>query len=108
MAAWWLRPAADVKTLFRELGVLAEVFEADGQCGGVRQHRNQAGEPNGRWFRLHYLHCSSCGSELALGQRKDGGLFPRRNDNNSRPLPDNGWRRWQTKAIQASVSTKPA
>lgn len=36
--------------------------------------------------------CSDCGAELAFGQRKDGGLFPKRKDESGAQMENNGWR----------------
>ena len=55
-------------------------------------------------FDYYSLRCSSCGAELAFGQRKDGGLFPRRKDDAGNYLEDNGWRRYKAqRAVEASA-----
>jgi hypothetical protein len=57
---------------------------------------------SGEYF---FLHCSSCGAELAFGQRKDGGLFPRRKVDSGSYFEENGWRRYKPqRAIEASAA----
>jgi len=67
---------ADVKAIFRELGQLAEIFEADSACGACG---SDSIRPNCRsvdGYEYFALHCTSCSAELSFGQRKDSnGLF---------------------------------
>jgi hypothetical protein len=46
-------------------------------------------------FEFFELACQACGGALAFGQRKDGDhLFPRRRDDDGKPLANNGWSKW--------------
>lgn len=94
---------ADVKQMFRELGQMAEVFECDSQCGACGSLDIRPGFRSVDGFDYYSLCCSACGAQLSLGQRKDGGLFVKRKDEQGRPLPDNGWRKWQQRAIEAAA-----
>jgi hypothetical protein len=97
---------ADPKSLFRELGLLAEIFEADAACGACH---SQEIRPSCRivdGYEYYSLHCTICGAELSFGQRKDGtGLFAKRKTDDGAPLPDGGWRRYQQRAIDAPASS---
>jgi hypothetical protein len=101
---------ADVKSLFRELGLLAEIFEADSACGSCGSPEIRPGCRLIDSFEYFFLHCSSCGAELAFGQRKDGGLFPRRKDDAGNFFEDNGWRHYKPQrtieAIAVPVANK--
>ena len=91
----------DPKVLFKELGAMAEVFEADVCCGACG---SEAIRPNVRTvdgFDYYSLHCSQCHAELSFGQRRDGGLFAKRKHEDGKPLADGGWRRWQQRVIDA-------
>src|SRR5215469_8582217 len=82
--------ASDPKDLFRQLGQMAEVFEADAACGACG---SEAIRPNCRSvdnFDYYALRCNACGAELSFGQRKDGGLFPKRQDGEGRLLAHGG------------------
>ena len=83
------------KELFKSLASAEEIFAADRHCGlcegeELRHRFRQAGE-----FEFLELLCASCGATLALGQRKDGGLFPVRRGEDRKPLPHNGWSKWE-------------
>ena len=52
---------------------------------------------------LYYeLRCLDCGARLAFGaNKKGGGLFPKRKDNDGKWLPDGGWVKWNPKTEQS-------
>jgi hypothetical protein len=95
--------AADVKTLFRELGSAADVFEADDHCQacGSEPIRPHCRTVDG--LEYYSLKCTECQAELSFGQRKDGGLFAKRKDDLGHNLEDGGWKRWQHRAIEAGT-----
>jgi len=97
--------ANDPKELFKQLGQVAEIFEADTCCGACGSLEIR---PNCRTvdsYDYYSLHCSACGAELTFGQRKDGGLFAKRKDDSGNCLEDNGWRRYKSqRAIEASTA----
>jgi hypothetical protein len=68
---------ADPKAVFRELGQLAEIFEPDPLCGECDSPEIRPGSQTVDGFDYYFLRCSSCGCELSLAQRRDGGLFPK-------------------------------
>jgi len=97
--------ATDAKTLFRELGLMAEIFEADATCGACHSQEIRPSVRIIDGFEYYALHCTICGAELSFGQRKDGsGLYPKRKTDDGAPLPDGGWRRYQQRAIDAPPS----
>jgi hypothetical protein len=69
---------ADAKSLFSELGMLAEILEADASCGSCGSAEIRPGCRVIDQFEYFFLHCSACGAELSFGQRREGGLFPKR------------------------------
>ena len=87
----------DQKGLFEAVAELQEVFEADDNCGccslanirfRVRTHDDN---------KYYELVCQECGAKLSFGQHKKGGtLFAKRTDE-SGPLPNRGWYKWQPK-----------
>ena len=92
----------DVKTLFRELGLMAEIFEADAACGACHSQEIRPSVRAVDGYEYYSLHCTICGAELSFGQRRDGsGLYPKRKTDDGSPLPDGGWRRYQQRAIDA-------
>jgi hypothetical protein len=93
----------DVKTLFRELGLMTEIFEADCTCGACHSQEIRPSVRIIDGFEYYALHCTICGAELSFGQSKDGcGLYPKRKTDDGTPLPDNGWRRYQQRVIDAA------
>jgi hypothetical protein len=94
--------STDVKTLFREVGLMAEIFEADDHCRSCGSESIRPACRTIDGFEYFSLHCSACGAELSFGQRKDGtGLYPKRKTDDGTLLPDGGWKRYQQRAIDA-------
>jgi hypothetical protein len=91
----------DIKQLFRELGQLGEVFECDSACGCCGSVEIRPSWRSIEDYEYFSLRCTACGAELSLGQRKDGGLYARRKDNEGRPVPNNGWHQYQQRALEA-------
>lgn len=79
--------------LFEELGSFQEVFDQC-QCGKCQSTNlrfvTRVVDDN----PYHELKCNDCHAKLQFGKnKKGGGLFPKRKDDNGF-LPDNGWVRW--------------
>jgi ribosomal protein L40E len=89
------------KDLFESLSKFQEVFD-ESSCG-------KCGSENLRFVvrnvedNLYYeLRCLDCGARLAFGaNKKGGGLFPKRKDNDGKWLPDGGWVKWNPKTEQS-------
>jgi hypothetical protein len=92
----------DVKSIFRELAQMAEVFGADSVCGACNSPDIRLAYRAPTGYEYFTLRCNSCDAELNFSQRKDGtGLFPRRKDEEGRMLADKGWKRFTGRAIEA-------
>ena len=86
--------------LFNEINKFQEVFEEDtcGKCKGQDIKYIVRTVDDNQYYELK---CNSCGSKLAFGvNKKGGGLFPKRKDNEGKWLPDNGWVKWNPKTEQ--------
>jgi hypothetical protein len=86
--------------LFNEINKFQEVFEEDtcGKCKGQDIKYIVRTVDDNQYYELK---CNGCGSKLAFGvNKKGGGLFPKRKDNEGKWLPDNGWTKWNPKTEQ--------
>jgi len=85
------------KAGWERIAQLEDVFEADDTCGccgctNIR-HRVRTHQDN----KYYELRCLECNAQLSFGQHKTGDtLFPKRS-NESGPLPNRGWYKWQPK-----------
>ena len=88
------------KDLFAQLASFEEVFgeTACGKCGSENL-RFVVRENDGNEY--YELRCNDCGAKLAFGvNKKGGGLFPRRKNQDGEWLPDKGWTKWNSKTKQ--------
>ena len=85
---------ADIKEVLQQLSPVMEVFSNDTcgscECKDIRPVVRYVGE-----YTYYEFRCRACGHALQLGQRKDGGLFPKRKDADGGWLVDNGWTKWE-------------
>lgn len=89
------------KELFTDINKFQEVFEEDtcGKCGCQDIKYVVRNVDDNQYYELR---CSKCGARLSFGvNKKGGGLFPKRKDNDGKWLPDNGWVKWNPKTEQA-------
>ncbi len=88
----------NVKDLFERISEFQEVFEADTACGccnsaSVRFMARTVDE-----YKFYELSCRDCTARMSFGQAKKGGaLFPKRRDEDGRPLPNRGWAKFVPK-----------
>ena len=78
-----------VKAVFKEIAHVAEVFDADQQCGLCHsanlRYRSRTIDNND----YYELYCVDCTAALKFGQHKAGGtLFAKRNEG------ENGWSKY--------------
>lgn len=88
--------AEDVKTIFRQISEVQEVFDADATCGccGSTNLRYMARKVDD--YDFYELSCKDCSARFAFGQAKKGGaLFPKRKDEDGHWLPNRGWSKYQ-------------
>lgn len=91
------------KDLFNDISRFQEVFEETscGKCGcDDIKYVVRTVDDN----QYYELRCNSdkCRARLAFGvNKKGGGLFPKRKDNDGKWLPDNGWVKWDGKTDQS-------
>jgi hypothetical protein len=84
------------KQIFRSIASFQEVFEesACGACGGENLRLVVRDVDDNDFYELHCQNLD-CRARLAYGQHKKGdSLFPRRKDDQGKPLPRNGWLKW--------------
>lgn len=82
------------RDLFEELSGVQEVF-GHNECGKCKKTelRYQVRENEGNKF--YELVCKSCGAKLGFGcNKKGGGLFPHRKDQEGKYLNNGGWLKW--------------
>ena len=85
-----------VKEVFEQIGSIQEVFDAESACGAC-------GKPDIKFLVRHVqdyvyyeLQCKSCGARFSFGQnKKGGGLFPKRKDQDGSVIPNRGWVKFQ-------------
>lgn len=85
------------KDLFGEIHKFQEVFEEDtcGKCGSEDIKYIVRNVDDNQYYELR---CGKCGARLSFGvNKKGGGLFPKRKDNDGNWLPDSGWVKWNPK-----------
>jgi DNA-directed RNA polymerase subunit RPC12/RpoP len=89
------------KDLFSEINKFQEVFEEDtcGKCGSEDIKYIVRNIDDNQYYELR---CNKCSARLSFGvNKKGGGLFPKRKDNDGNWLPDSGWVKWNPKTEKA-------
>jgi len=81
-----------IKSLFQQIGPVAEVLDADNACGKCSSPNIYPRARTAQGFDFYELVCSDCGAKLSFGQNKaGGGLFPKRVDEHGNRLDHRGW-----------------
>jgi hypothetical protein len=97
-----------LSALFKRIGALAEIFEADAACGLCGSANLRPGARKIDQIDYVFLHCNDCGGELAYGTRRDGSaVFPKRSDADGHALAHGGWKRWQPSRAIEAASAEP-
>lgn len=94
------------KTLWKQLSKFQEVFEETscGKCGksNLRFVVRKSKDAKGKEYEYHELRCDDCKAKLAFGILDDGegGLFPKRKDDDGKYKGKNGWVKWNSETEQ--------
>lgn len=89
--------AEDAMDLFRQVANIQDVFEAETKCGCCQSQNIRYGFREVDAFKYYDLGCRDCGAQFKFGQRKQGGLFPKRKDDQGKPLANGGWAKWEAR-----------
>ncbi len=99
--------AENAKGLFAAIAAVQEVFDAEHHCGMCQSPDIRFLARKVDDFDFYELSCNNCRARFAFGQAKKGGaLFPKRRDDDGKPLPNGGWSRWEPNG--AKVEEPPA
>jgi len=103
----------DAKALFRQIAEVQEVFAAEAKCGLCGSLAIGYSHRHIDDYDYYELRCLDCRADFKFGQTKQGGrLFPKRTDDDRRPLPNGGWSRYepgqQVEHKQVEQSKAPA
>jgi len=89
------------KELFENIADLQEVFEADEACGMCKSTNIRFRVRDVKGNKYFELRCLECNAQFSFGQNKDmKSLFPKRRDEEGKPLPHGGWFKWVPKDEQ--------
>ena len=92
------------KEVFKQIAAMTEVFrdEPCQLCKKVQQVLVVRNVPDPKNPKKNYDYYErrcltvGCGGKLAYGQHNEGGsLFPKRFDDEKKPLPNRGWAKWE-------------
>ena len=84
------------KELFKQMAEVQEVFDisACGACKGKDIHNVVRHVEDNDFYEYHCQN-PQCRARLAFGQNKKGNtLFPKRRDDQGKPLANGGWSKW--------------
>ncbi len=94
--------AASAKGLFTAIAAVQEVFDAEHHCGMCQSEEIRFAVREVDDFDFYELHCVACRARFRFGQSKDKvSLFPKRRDDDGKPLPNGGWSRWEPSGARA-------
>lgn len=82
------------KELFQDLAEVQSVFEADKACGKCNNTNLQFRVRTTQDGTFYEMLCMACTAALTFGQRRDGGLYPKRKDSEGMTLANRGWKTW--------------
>lgn len=83
---------ATMKEALKQIGPIAEILDADSACGKCASPNIYPSCRSVGGFEYFSLTCSDCGAALSFGQRKDGGLWAKRKDENGNAYDHRGWK----------------
>lgn len=94
--------ADNPKALWKKIALVQEIFDTDHNCGccdsvNIRFRSRQVDD-----FEFFELGCMDCFARLQFGQnKKGGGLFPKRRDEEGNYLDHRGWAVYKKKESDA-------
>jgi hypothetical protein len=84
--------ADNPKALWKKIALVQEIFDTDRKCGCCQSENIRFRSRQVDDFEFFELGCIDCHARLQFGQnKKGGGLFAKRRDEDGNYLPDNGW-----------------
>ena|SRR5689334_12667445 len=96
---------ASPKELFKKIATVQEIFDTDKKCGACGSTEVRFRSRRVDDFEFFEIACESCAATLKFGQLKKGeGLFVKRRDEDGRPLPNNGWEKYEPKKQQTQAA----
>src|SRR5690242_7370309 len=89
--------AADAREMFQTIAQFQDIFEAEDKCGMCNSESIRYGfRVTQEGHKYYELQCRDCGAQFKFGQRKQTNeLFPKRKDDDGKPLPHGGWSKWE-------------
>jgi hypothetical protein len=97
-----------MKEALKQIGPIAEILDADSVCGKCASPNIYPSCRSVDKFDYYALTCSDCGAALSFGQRKDGGLWAKRKDENGNALDHRGWKLYLALASGDKPKATPA
>ncbi len=105
-----------IKDIFERLSEFQEVFECDTACGCCNSASIRFLARTVDEYKFYELSCRACSARLSFGQqKKGGGLFPKRKDEDGNWMLHRGWAKFTPKGeavgngpVAAPASAKPA
>jgi hypothetical protein len=83
------------KALFKKIALVQEIFESDTECGCCKSVHIRLRSRQVDDFEFFELSCTECFARMQFGQnKKGGGLFPKRKDEDGNWLPNHGWSKY--------------
>ena len=85
----------DLTECFNNMAEASELLSHGFKCGKTGNNDIIMRVRHSGEYSFPEFFCPESGASLSLGQRKDGGYFPKRKDKQGNWLPNNGWLSWE-------------
>ena len=97
-----------LKDVIEQISPIAEVFDGDVSCGKCSSPNIYPRMRTAKDFEYYELVCSDCEAKLSFGQRKDGGLWAKRKDDQGNMLDHRGWHIYRALEAPKEAAPSPA